>query len=295
MTAKELRELTKPLVILYVEDDAMLRTATTKLLGQFFDAVDEAVDGRDGWEKYQNRRYDLVITDINMPNMNGFDMIKQIKAKTPSQAIIVTSAYNDTDFLLGLIDLNVDRFLLKPIDTKKLIDSLIYTAFYIQNQKSFYENSIKIAQLEAEVKALKLQLPQSEASIKVALSPSKLQPEDLELLKLLEKKLSKAVYDIQMQGDYPDHLKDNILTALEKYAEVLFTVDNYREIAIQLNKLDQSIEADEEIFQTHINNICGLLEDVSANLTKTRKGGYAKEDSERLIKSMKRIMASLRP
>lgn len=295
MTPKELRDLTRPLTVLYVEDDAMLRSATAKLLGQFFTTVDQAVDGQDGWEKYQSKNYDLVITDINMPNMNGFDMIKHIREKTSTQAIIVTSAYNDTDFLLGLIDLNIDKFLLKPIDTKKLIDSLIHAAFYIHNQKGFYENNIRIAELEAEVKSLKLQLPQSEEAIQVILSPSKLQPEDLALLKLLEKKLSKAVYDIQMLGDYPDHLKDSILTALEKYAEVLFTVDNYREIAIQLNKLDQSIEGDEDIFQTKINNICELLEDVSVNLTKTRKGGYAAEDSELLIKSMKRIMASLRP
>lgn len=294
MTPKELRDLTRPLVVLYVEDDAMLRASTAKLLGQFFTSIDEAVDGRDGWEQYQNKTYDLIVTDINMPNMNGFDMIKKIRTKTPAQAVIVTSAYNDADFLLGLIDLNVDKFLLKPIDTKKLIDCLIQITFYVQNQKDFYENSIRIAELESEVKALKLQLPQSEEAVKVAVSANKLQPEDLNLLKLLEKKLSKAVYDIQMLGDYPDNLKDNILTALEKYAEVLFTVDNYREIAIQLNKLDQSIESDEEMFQTHINNICELLEDVSSNLTKTRKGGYAEEDSELLIKSMKRIMASLR-
>ena len=163
----------------------------------------------------------------------------------------------------------------------------INVAFEVANEK--------IDKLEAEVKALKLQLPQSEEAVKSVVTANKLQPEDLALLKLLEKKLSKAVYDIQMLGDYPDHLKDNILTALEKYAEVLFTIDNYREIAIQLNKLDQSIEGDEEMFQSHINAICELLEDVSSNLTKTRKGGYAQEDSEILIKSMKRVMASLRP
>jgi len=294
MTPKELRELTKPLSVLYVEDDDMLRVSTTKLLGQFFGSIEEAVDGRDGLDKFQKNNFDLVISDINMPNMNGFEMIKAIKEIRPNQAIIVTSAYNDSDFLLGLIDLNVDKFLLKPIDTSKLIDCLIHTAFYIQNQKDFYQNSIRIAELEAEVKSLKLRLPDTEEAIQAVQHTDKLSPEDLALLKLLEKKFSKAIYDIQMLGDYPDHLKDNLLTSLEKYAEILFTIENYKEIAISLNKLDQSIESDEELFQVNINGICALLEDVSANLTRTRKGSFYDKDAEVLIKSMKRVMASLR-
>jgi len=294
MTPKELRELTKTLHVLYVEDDTTLRLSTITLLKQFFASIDEAVDGKDGLDKYNLKQYDLIITDINMPNMNGFEMIKNIKQKDPNQTIIVTSAYNDSDSLLSLIDLDVDKFLLKPVDSKKFIDALIHTAFYIQNQSDYYKNSIRIAELEAEVKSLKQQIPNHEEAKKVATLGDKLSPEDLAILKILEKKLSKAIYDIQMLGDYPDHLKDNILTALEKYAEVLFRVDQHREIAIQLNKLDQSIETDEEIFQNSINKICALLEDVAKNLTQTRKGGYAKEDSETLIKSMKRIMASLR-
>ena len=295
MTPQELKKLTTNLKVLYVEDDKDLRESSAKMFSQFFDSIDTAEDGQVGLRLYEKNTYDLVITDIIMPHMNGIEMIEKIKTINPTQAIIVTSAHNDSDSLFKLIELGVDKFLLKPMGLRQLIDALIQTAFYIKNQKEYYHFSKEIVVLRAEVASLKAKLAGEKTPLKDEPIEFKLSNADFQLLKLLEKKLSKTIYDVQMSGDFPDHLKDGILTTLEQYANVLLTVEDYKEIVVQLNKLDQSIEKDEEVFQNNINNICNLLESVSNNLTHTRKSHFEKENVAFLIKSMKRIMAALRP
>ena len=135
MTPQELKKLTVNLKVLYVEDDKDLRESSTKMFGQFFDAIDTAEDGQVGLNQYKKNTYDLVITDIVMPHMSGVEMIEKIRTLNPNQAIIVTSAHNDANALFNLIDLGVDKFLLKPMDLGQLIDALIKIAFYIKNQQ----------------------------------------------------------------------------------------------------------------------------------------------------------------
>lgn len=299
MTPKELRELSKNLNVLYVEDDIALRVSAKKMFGQFFSHIDEADNGQEAWQMYQKNSYDLIITDINMPIMNGIELIKLIKSKSEYQAIIVTSAYNDADSLLGLIDLGVDKFLLKPMDLTKLIDCLVHTTFYINSQREYKGMASKVSALEAEITMLKEKLYALENGIPSS-SDTKttvehlLAKEDYALLRALEIKLSKAIYDIEMAGDYPDNLKDKILSTLDHYGKILFEYESYHEVAIQLNKLDQSIENDSSFFENNVNKVCSLLEDVVVSLRKARKLAYPDEETKILIKSMMRIMATLR-
>ncbi|OQX74309.1 MAG: hypothetical protein B6D59_02785, partial [Campylobacteraceae bacterium 4484_4] len=80
-----LRQQTQTLHILYVEDEEMIRDETADLLSELFATVECASDGAEGIEKYeafyrdQGRYFDIVMTDINMPEMNGIEMIKQIR------------------------------------------------------------------------------------------------------------------------------------------------------------------------------------------------------------------------
>ncbi len=124
-TLSDLRNLTQELSILYVEDEAMLREGMVGSLRQLFKGVEVAEDGAIGLALYENSQYDLVITDISMPNMDGITMIRQIKSVNPEARIIVTSAQNDADKLLELINLGVDRFLTKPIDKTMLIVTVL--------------------------------------------------------------------------------------------------------------------------------------------------------------------------
>ncbi|WP_415251309.1 response regulator transcription factor [Sulfurimonas sp.] len=123
-SSKNLLEYSSNLNILYVEDDKMLMEETAFLLEAFFKNIDTAYDGLDGLNKYNNSLYDIVITDINMPNMNGIEMISKIKEINPEQKIIAISAHNESDILINLIQSGVNSFVLKPIIQKEVINSL---------------------------------------------------------------------------------------------------------------------------------------------------------------------------
>lgn len=116
--------------ILYVEDDSVVRKEMKLLLEEFFDVVTEAHDGQIALKLYNtyhqetNKHYDLVISDISMPNINGIELVEEIYKVNPKQNIIIISAYDDKKYLLPLIKLGVEDFLKKPIDTVELVQTL---------------------------------------------------------------------------------------------------------------------------------------------------------------------------
>ncbi|MCD6433550.1 MAG: response regulator [Sulfurimonas sp.] len=107
------------LKLLYVEDDAMARLSTLSIFEEFFDNIIVAIDGEDGFEKYQQNKIDLIITDVNMPRLNGLDMIKKIREFDSEISILVLSAYNESDFFIDSIKQDVQDYLLKPINTEQ--------------------------------------------------------------------------------------------------------------------------------------------------------------------------------
>ena len=131
----------KNLNILYVEDDKNLLEATSELLEDFFNKVDTATNGENGLEKYKefkkinNNYYDLIITDINMPKMNGLEMIKEIININIEQTIIVISAYNESERLIELIHEGIANFVMKPIIPTQLMTILYRTCKIISTQK----------------------------------------------------------------------------------------------------------------------------------------------------------------
>ena len=112
----------KDLRVLFVEDEELAREKLAKLLSKLFKEVVLASNGLDGLEKYQkskatNEKIDLIISDINMPILNGLEMLERIRAIDPFVPLIFTTARSETDNLLRAIDLNVSNYIIKPIDT----------------------------------------------------------------------------------------------------------------------------------------------------------------------------------
>lgn len=115
---KELKEAAQGIRVLYVEDDQELRQNTARLLNSFFTVVHTAKNGSEGMKMFSKNTYDFIVTDINMPVMNGVKMVREIKKKNPQQIIIVISAHDEARYLLELINLGVEHFVLKPLDLK---------------------------------------------------------------------------------------------------------------------------------------------------------------------------------
>jgi len=135
----------KHLKLLYVEDDKALSKNMYNTLKEFFSVVSVAYDGEEGLALYENNDFDIVLTDIMMPHMDGREMTRRIREINADQAIIILSANEESSYLMELIEIGIHKFVQKPPSLKRLTDSLLNTAQNINNAN-------KVAQLADETK-----------------------------------------------------------------------------------------------------------------------------------------------
>lgn len=142
------KTLLKQISILYVEDDNVMRTELSSLLTNFFTQVFSASNGSEGLEifKKNQKKIDLIISDINMPTMSGIEMIKKIREFDKDVGVIFATAYSDKEFLIDSIKLNVLNYAVKPIDIRALLDSI----------REFAENLLAKRIIKAKNKELSL-------------------------------------------------------------------------------------------------------------------------------------------
>lgn len=118
MNVVELKPYTKNLKILLVEDDVVVRETICTLFSKIFAQVDQAENGKDALEKIReaNDTYDMIMTDINMPIMDGVELVGHIREFNKVIPILIMSAHNDAEYLIDLINRGVDGFLPKPLN-----------------------------------------------------------------------------------------------------------------------------------------------------------------------------------
>lgn len=285
-TAKELYVNTKTLDLLFVEDDEQLRVQMSDIFYDLFHTVDLAENGQTGLKKYEQRinteskPYDLVITDINMPIMNGIDMIQAIYEISPTQPVLVISAHNESDYLVQLLHIGVNGFLIKPLKHQALINTLYQVTQAIINERLVLSHYKKIEQLNAELSLQSEQLKQSneelyhknlalEKSMRIiegmqhkdqlyrnikisAATPGlpSVQQKDIatkdlpdETFSLLEE-IEQRINDICKEYD-TNKTRDlsfhKLSAAVRNYADSLLDEDSYNSLAASLHKLSHTI------------------------------------------------------
>lgn len=125
---KELVGMSQDLKLLYVEDDENARKTTLKLLKNFFKDITTAVDGQDGLDKFRADKFDLIISDINMPRLSGMEMLKIIRDENSNISVLMLSAHNDGDYFMRAIELDVDGYILKPLAYEQFTKALFKIA-----------------------------------------------------------------------------------------------------------------------------------------------------------------------
>ncbi len=119
-----LTEQTKKLTAMVVEDEKVANELLSSTFKNFFSEVTSAFDGKEALAKFQEHEPDIVFVDIIMPEMDGIELSRRIKEINPNQIIIVISASNDIQKISESIEVGVNSFIQKPIDTKKIIELL---------------------------------------------------------------------------------------------------------------------------------------------------------------------------
>ena len=135
----------KNIKILYVEDDEIARENGVEYLQNFFETIYGASDAIVALQLYEKYKPDIIITDIQMPKLNGLEFVKKIRQKDKKTQIIIITAFCDRDYLLKAVELQLVKYLIKPVKEKEFEEALFLCV------NSLKEDNSNIVKLENEI------------------------------------------------------------------------------------------------------------------------------------------------
>ncbi len=110
--------------ILVVDDETYVRDLLTRVLARRGHDVDTATDGESALQRMSERHYDLVLTDVVMPGIDGFDLLRRVKANYPGVTVIVLTGYARKQSISDFMLYGADEYLSKPFQVQALLDSV---------------------------------------------------------------------------------------------------------------------------------------------------------------------------
>lgn len=125
----------KNFTVLYVEDSKTSRELLKNMLEDEVKELYLANDGIEGIEIYAHHKPDVIISDINMPEIDGLKMSSIIKRSRPEQKIILLTEFENVDNLKDAINIGVNSFVAKPLNKEKLLEVLEKNVQELQNRK----------------------------------------------------------------------------------------------------------------------------------------------------------------
>lgn len=128
-----MNNIKEPYSVLYIEDEKDIRANYMNYLDRHFEKVYEAADGEEGYEKYKKNRPDIMIVDINLPKLNGLDLVRRIRKNNHSTKVIMLTAHSETKFLLEATELKLTKYLVKPVSRRELKDALTHVIDELSN------------------------------------------------------------------------------------------------------------------------------------------------------------------
>ncbi len=114
----------KNLSLLIAEDEPTTRELLNEALRDFFSFVYVANDGCDALSMIEKHRPDIVLSDINMPCLNGYEFVKLAKERHLSPLFVFITANSDSDSMLDAIDISIDAYIVKPVDIRVLMQKI---------------------------------------------------------------------------------------------------------------------------------------------------------------------------
>jgi DNA-binding response OmpR family regulator len=137
--------------ILLVEDEKKIADTLSKGLKELNYHVETAYDGKIGLRLFEAGSFNLVISDINLPGINGYDLVKTIRSRNQHVPIILLTALSATDDKIEGFDAGADDYLVKPFEFKELVVRIRALLKRTMNQQLPTGNVLKVADLELNV------------------------------------------------------------------------------------------------------------------------------------------------
>jgi len=141
----QLTEQTKKLTAMVVEDEGVANELLSSTFKNFFSDVSSAFNGKEALEMFERLEPDIIFVDIVMPEMDGIELSRKLREMNPNQIIIVISASNDIQKISESIEIGVNSFIQKPIDTKKIIELLSNVTSLISKKKKIETKTFSIS------------------------------------------------------------------------------------------------------------------------------------------------------
>ena len=141
----QLTEETKKMTAMVVEDEAVANELLSATFKNFFHEITSAFDGVEALELYKVKKPDIVFIDIIMPEMDGITLARKIREINPHQMVVIISASNDIQKISETIEIGVNSFIQKPIDTKKIIELLQNVTDLIKKKKKVETKTFSIS------------------------------------------------------------------------------------------------------------------------------------------------------
>lgn len=136
--------LLKNFSLLVVEDDEIALMMIKQALKPYVGSLYTAKDGFEGLELFKKYRVDMIVTDIHLPGINGFEMIKEIQILKPEQLFIVMTSFDTDQNIIHSMHEGACNFLRKPIDIKELQTALLMVSSRISQKYTQLSESIMI-------------------------------------------------------------------------------------------------------------------------------------------------------
>jgi YesN/AraC family two-component response regulator len=141
----QLTQQTKKLTAMIVEDEKVTNELLSSTFKNFFADVQSSFNGEEALTTYNRFKPDVVFVDIIMTGMDGIELSRKIREIDPGQIIIVISASNDIEKISESIEVGVNSFIQKPIDTKKIIELLTSVVAMITKKKKIETKTFSIS------------------------------------------------------------------------------------------------------------------------------------------------------
>lgn len=121
---KELLEKLHSLKVLYAEDEEGIRKNIADSLQYYVKEVIEASNGEEAFRLYEEKKPDIILSDIHMPILNGIEFVKKVRAINRKIPIVMITAHTDKKYLLEAVQLHMEKYLVKPVELEPLFEVL---------------------------------------------------------------------------------------------------------------------------------------------------------------------------